>query len=235
MAQRSGRALPAVTTLTYLFNYAVLGNAHNPTGYHWINLLLHWINASLVYLLALELLPWPWLAFFTAALFAAHPVNVESVTNIVGRADLLAGLCVLAGLLLYLESARRERRMLCLAGVSLAMLAGVFSKESAVALVGLIAAYDLTYRGKRANLAAYLWLAPPLLILWGMRWLVFSRVGPADIDFVATPLPDGFWAARLTALKVIGNDLWRLVWPGRSPAITPTTRSRRSRGTTRRR
>lgn len=202
-----------VTTLTYLFNYAVLGNAQNPTGYHWINLLLHWINASLVYLLALELLPGPWLAFFTAALFAAHPVNVESVTNIVGRADLLAGLCVLAGLLLYLESARRERQMLCLAGLSLAMLAGVFSKESAVALAGLMAAYDLTHRGKRTNLAAYLWLAPPLLILWGMRWLVFSRVGPADIDFVATPLPDGFWAARLTALKVIGNDLWLLVWP----------------------
>jgi hypothetical protein len=37
-----------VTTLTYLFNYAVLGNAQSPPGYHWINVLLHWINASLV-------------------------------------------------------------------------------------------------------------------------------------------------------------------------------------------
>ncbi|MEO8499358.1 MAG: tetratricopeptide repeat protein [Vicinamibacteria bacterium] len=202
-----------LTTLTYLFNYAVVGDAQNPTGYHWVNFLLHWINASLVYLLALELLPGLWLAFFTAALFAAHPVNVESVTNIVGRADLLGGLCVLAGLLLYLESARRERRTLWLAGVSLAMLAGVFSKESAVVLVGLMAAYDLTYRGKRTNLAAYLWLLPPLLILLGARWWVFSGVGPADNDFVATPLPDGFWAARLTALKVLGKYLWLLVWP----------------------
>ena len=82
-----------VTTLSYLLNYAILKNAASAAGYHWINLLLHVINAYLVYLLASLLLRRFWPAFFTAALWALHPVCTESVTNIVGRADELAA-CV---------------------------------------------------------------------------------------------------------------------------------------------
>src|SRR5207247_877033 len=33
-----------VTTLSYLFNYTVLGNSANPTGYHVVNLALAWLN-----------------------------------------------------------------------------------------------------------------------------------------------------------------------------------------------
>src|SRR5262245_39609439 len=40
------------TTLSYLFNYAILGNADQPVGYHWINFLLHFGNVLLVYALA---------------------------------------------------------------------------------------------------------------------------------------------------------------------------------------
>src|SRR5579864_8836738 len=39
-AGESGLYRP-VTTLSYLFNYAILGNTDHPAGYHWINLLLH--------------------------------------------------------------------------------------------------------------------------------------------------------------------------------------------------
>ncbi len=40
-----------LTTLTYWFNYSVLGNGANPAGYHAVNLLLHWMNAVLAFLL----------------------------------------------------------------------------------------------------------------------------------------------------------------------------------------
>src|ERR1700728_1974913 len=36
-----------LTTLSYLLNYAVLGNGTNPEGYHWVNLVLHAANVSL--------------------------------------------------------------------------------------------------------------------------------------------------------------------------------------------
>jgi len=37
-----------LSTLSYLFNYAILGNAEHPAGYHWVNFSLHSINIALV-------------------------------------------------------------------------------------------------------------------------------------------------------------------------------------------
>src|SRR5271155_5621625 len=44
-----------LTTLSYLFNYAILGNGDRAAGYHWINFLFHESNVFLVYALALRL------------------------------------------------------------------------------------------------------------------------------------------------------------------------------------
>ena len=41
-----------LTTLSLLFNYAILGNADSPAGYHALNLLLHAINVLLVFALS---------------------------------------------------------------------------------------------------------------------------------------------------------------------------------------
>jgi protein O-mannosyl-transferase len=64
--------------LTYTmlrFEHGLWGS--NPAGYHWINILTHAANALLVWrLLVLLGIPGSWLA---AALFALHPVHVESV------------------------------------------------------------------------------------------------------------------------------------------------------------
>src|SRR5215469_15147997 len=87
-----------VTTLSYLFNYAVLGNGPNQTGYHWFNLILHGVNAALVYALALAVFEQLPIAVLVTAIWSLHPVQVEAVTNIVGRADMLAAFGVLAAL-----------------------------------------------------------------------------------------------------------------------------------------
>jgi len=95
-----------LTTFSYLVNYAVLGNGPRPAGYHWVNLALHEVNVALVYVLGILVLGEIAPALALAAIWGLHPLLTEAVTNIVGRADLLAAFGVLAGLLLP-----RERRL----------------------------------------------------------------------------------------------------------------------------
>jgi hypothetical protein len=60
-----------------------------------VNLLLHAANVWLVWKLAARLLQ-PRAAWCAAALWAVHPIATEAVDNVVGRADLLAAMAVLA-------------------------------------------------------------------------------------------------------------------------------------------
>jgi len=208
------------TTLTYLFNYAILGNGDRPAGYHWINFLLHAANVLLVYALALRLIREFWPSVFLAALWAVHPVLTESVTNMVGRADLLAGMALLGGLWMYLKSAESAgwRRWAWLAGLAGVTTLGVFSKESAATILGVIALYELTWwKERRQGRALCLGCVAVLLALEGMwyaRAAVFSRLPATLFPFWDNPLVDtGFWTAKLTAIQVMARYLGLLVWP----------------------
>lgn len=211
-----------VTTLSFLFNYAILGNGENPAGYHFINLLLHLGNALLLYGLGLRLFTRAGPAFFAAALWAAHPIGTECVANVAGRADLLATMAILGGLLFYTRmkhvGGRPDwRRLVVFFAIA---AAGVFSKETAATLVGLMLLWDLAFtQGPwRANLIrrlpAYATAAAALALLWVARLLVFRSLPWPQKPFVDNPAAwAGFWTARLTALKALGIELWLLVWP----------------------
>ena len=208
-----------LTTLSFLFNYAVLGNRDRPAGYHWVNFGLHAVNIALVYLLALVLLKKIPHAFAIAALWALHPLSTEAVTNIVGRGDLLAAMAVLAALLCHTKAATASgrARLLWLGALALAAAVGLFSKESALVVIALMILYDLTFRPRlswRALAPAYLALAPPFVAFWCARALVLAHLPTAYVSFVDNPLiAAGFWTARLTAVKVIGKYLWLLFFP----------------------
>jgi protein O-mannosyl-transferase len=209
-----------LTTLTYLFNYAILGNGDQPAGYHWINFLLHAANVLLVYALALRLIREFWPSVFLAALWAVHPVLTESVTNMVGRADLLAGMALLGGFLIYLKSAESQgwRKWAWLAGLAGVTTLGVFSKESAATILGVIVVYELIWwKERRKGWALSLGCIAVLLALeamWYARAAVFSRLPATLFPFWDNPLVDAsFWTAKLTAIKVIARYLGLLVWP----------------------
>lgn len=76
-----------LTTLSYMFNYSVLGNGTNPSGYHWLNFALHAVNMGLVYLLGLVIFEQMPAALLLAAIWGIHPLLTESVTNIVSTSS----------------------------------------------------------------------------------------------------------------------------------------------------
>jgi protein O-mannosyl-transferase len=210
-----------LTTLSYMANYAVLGNGSEPAGYHWVNLAAHAINVALVYALGIAILGETAPAWALAAIWGLHPLLTESVTNIVGRADLLAAFGVLAGLLCHIRgsSAAGRRRLAWLAGVAAAQTIGLFSKESAAVLPGLMLLYDLTWRDRapwRARALSYGALALPFAAFLYLRGLLHPHM---LVTFADNPLVHaGFWTAKLTAVKVIGKLLWLFFWPARLSA-----------------
>ena len=216
----SGLYRPLVT-LSWMFNYVLLGNGERATGYHAVNLTLHLANVILAWLLALEIWKKPLAAFFTAAIFALHPVNSEAVTNVAGRADLMAGLGVLAALLLHvrLMGVSGWRRALGLTGIFAAALFGVFSKENAVVLPALMLLYDLVLRRERPKawrrvFPGYAAAISALIFMLIVRHAVLPRLPSPDLPFVDNPLVGaGFWTARLTAMEVFWRYVGLLLWP----------------------
>jgi len=209
-----------LTTLSYLFNYAVLGNGMNPAGYHWVNYLLHAIAATLLYLLALQIFRRRLPAMAVAAIWAVHPVLTESITNVVGRADILAAVGVLGALLCHIRagSAEGSARWQWLSGVALATAIGIFSKESAAAVIGVALLYDLAFQDKVAwsrRLAGYGAMAAAGLLYLMVR----PQLAPAHFPFTDNPITGaGFVQGEMTAVKVIGKYIGLLLWPARLSA-----------------
>jgi tetratricopeptide (TPR) repeat protein len=210
-----------LTTISYLFNYAVLGNGPNPEGYHQLNFLLHAVNIALVYALSLLLFRRTAPAALAAALWAVHPVLTESVTNIVGRADLLAAFGVLAALLIHTRAlgSAGGRKAVWLVAMALAVAVGMFSKESAIVIVAVLAAYDFTFARDaswRSRLPSYLAAAVPCLVYLYIRAQVLANSPYMPTQFGDNPLLGaGFWSSRFTAWKVIGRYFLLLLWPAR--------------------
>jgi tetratricopeptide (TPR) repeat protein len=205
-----------LTTLTYLLNYTIGGNGSRPVGYHVVNFALHEVNVALVYALGVLIFGELTTALALAALWGVHPLLTDSVTNIVGRADLLAALGVLAGLSIYARatSTTGRRRLAWLAGLAAAQTVAMFSKESGIVLPGLMLLSDLTW-AERANwrrrAPAYAAAAVPIAIFFALRigLGMHMAIEPSENPLVSA----GFWTARLTAIKVIGKYVWLFLWP----------------------
>ena len=205
-----------LTTLSYLINYSVLGNQDRPEGYHLVNYALHALNASLLYLLGLAIFGRrvaPSLAL--AILWAVHPVLTESVTNVVGRADLLAGFGTLAGILCYQRGLSSQGRHMWswFLAAAMASAVGMFSKESGIVTPLIAVLFDLCFppaAERRNRLWGYAMLALPAVLYF----LVRPALSPIHIPFTDNPMVGaGFWAARLTAVKVIGKYIALLILP----------------------
>jgi hypothetical protein len=97
--------------LSYALDYKAWGM--NPQGWHAVNLLIHIVNAVLVYLLCLAFLKEQRRRYATVALaalfWAVHPLRVEAVAWLSTRGYLLCGTFSLLTVLLYLRAVERKR------------------------------------------------------------------------------------------------------------------------------
>jgi len=144
-----------LTLFSFALNYAVGGL--RPTGYHVVNLLLHTLNAFLVFFmlrrLGFRIEP----SLSGSLIFAIHPVHTEAVTWISGRGNVLFLFFFLVAYLLFLkiedgsavggESVRstRRRTTILLSASLMAYGLALLSKEMAITLPVLLFGHDLYY------------------------------------------------------------------------------------------
>ena len=94
-----------LTRLSHMLDVELFSD--DPRGHHAMSVLLHAINAALVYVVLARLTGARAASFAAGLLFAVHPLHVESVSWISSRKDVLSGLFWLLGMAAYLGYAKR--------------------------------------------------------------------------------------------------------------------------------
>ncbi len=116
-------------TLSYFFDYKI-GDL-NPKIFHFTNIFLHILNSVLLFLIIFRLFSNEVFSLFVSLLFLIHPLNVESVCYVSGRADLLMGLFILGSFYSFLIYQAKKKIFFLFISGSFFFL-GLFSKESAL-------------------------------------------------------------------------------------------------------
>lgn len=112
-----------LTSFSYAAQWWMFGG--RPWVFHLVNVLLHGVVSALVALVGVRLAGRA-AGFAAGLLFAVHPVHVEAVANIVGRAELLSALGMFAAVLLVLDRPLTKGKA---AGIVGWFLFALFSKE----------------------------------------------------------------------------------------------------------
>jgi protein O-mannosyl-transferase len=94
-----------LTTISHMLDYEIYGL--NPAGHHFTSLLIHIINVLLLFWIMKSLSSSIWLSAFIAAVFALHPVQVESVAWAAERKTVMSGLFWLLTTAAYIYYTRR--------------------------------------------------------------------------------------------------------------------------------
>jgi hypothetical protein len=113
-----------LTWLSFVMDYQLFGL--NPGGYHFVNLLLHIINSLLLFLILNRMTHALWKSAFVAALFAFHPLHVESVAWIAERKDVLSAffwMLTMGAYVFYAEKSGLKKYLLTLLFFSLGLMA----------------------------------------------------------------------------------------------------------------
>jgi len=208
---------PLVYT-TFRIEHALWGL--NPTGYHWVNLLLHIANALLVWMVLARLnVPGAWLA---GAIFALHPVQVESVAWITERKNVLMGFFFLLTLLAWIAFVdTRTKRPWLYYGLALFLYVLALSAKTTACTLPAALFLILWLQKKPISWTRILQIVPFLflavamggLAIWWERYhqgtsrAVFTFLSPIERVLVAS--------------RAIWFYLGKLIWPFKLTFIYP--------------
>ncbi len=234
-----------LTWLSHALDYQLFGL--DPAGHHLDSVLIHALNAVVLFLLLMWVTKRVGLSLFVAALFAVHPLNVESVAWIAERKNVLCTLFFLLTIGAYGWYARKPdwRRYVLVAGL---FAAGLMAKPMVITLPFVLllldywpldrmalgkmsreegqidrpasgATSDATSDGvARLPFRSLLLEKIPLLMLSAASaWITLRAQKEAISSLQHSP-----FSLRIeNAIVSYGLYLWKMLWPGRLAVLYP--------------
>ena len=206
--------------------------------FHAFNILLHWLNGCLLYLLIMVFVSRPWIALLGACAFLVHPLQVEPVAWVSGQKDLLYTFFGLIALLLLLGIRKRKDQPLTQQlGTTYLFATGFFvlsllSKPTAIVFpwiaIGLLLLSHQNTKLKHALLLVTPWILLCLPIIWITKTTQSTEHFPYIVPLWVRPLMAGdaisFYLAKIlfplnlvpdysrTPETVLGSPLVWVAW-----------------------
>jgi len=200
-----------LTWLSHMADVQVYGM--QAPGHHATNLLLHGVSAVLLLVVLQGLTGMLWPGLLVAALFAVHPLHVESVAWVAERKDVLAGLFWMLTLGAYLRYVRRPGPGRY-AAVLIAFALGLMSKPMLVTLPAVLLLLDFwplgRLRAPARPAAVALEKLPLFLMAAGASALTMTAQGGGNAVVSLEALPVAARAANavVAAVTYLGKSLW---------------------------
>ncbi len=199
-----------LTWLSHMLDCELYGL--NPGGHHMTNLILHIANIIMLFFLLLKMTGDRFTAFFVAALFALHPLHVESVAWVAERKDVLSTLfwfLTIYAYLFYIEAPGIDRYVL----IFLFFIMGLMSKPMVVTLPFVLLLLDYWPLGRLQKGIPYVVMEKiPLVVLS----VIFSIIAyAAQYKGGAVGSNDSFplWTRIANALVSSVLYIWKTLFP----------------------
>jgi protein O-mannosyl-transferase len=199
----------------------------NPAGHHATNLLLHIASTIILFLALYRMTRSQWQSAFVAALFAVHPLHVESVAWIAERKDVLSTLFWMLTLLAYAYYAERPTAKRY-AWVVSAFVFGLLSKPMLVTLPFVLLLLDYWPLRRLQTVDNRLQKGLARLVLEKIPLFVLA-IGSSAMTYYAQQhggavrgldeFPLGVRAAN--AVVVYIGYIWKMLWPTRLAVLYP--------------
>jgi tetratricopeptide (TPR) repeat protein len=190
----------------------------NPAGHHFTSVLLHAGNVILLFLLLMRATGRFGPSLFVAALFAMHPVQVESVAWVAERKNVLCTTFFLLTLLAYRWYAQKPdwKRYLVTAAF---FAAGLASKPMVITLPFVLLLWDYWPLGRLRG--TKVWLEKlPLLAMSAASAVITMQAQQAG-GAIRTTAEFAFAVRFANAIYAYSMYLWKMVWPSRLAPLYP--------------
>lgn len=196
-----------LTWLSHAFDVQLYGM--NPLGHHLTSLLLHIANVVLLYWLLFRMTTSPWKSAFVAALFAVHPLHVESVAWVAERKDVLSTFFWMLTMLAYVRYAESPSAG-CYLPVIILFAIGLLAKPMLVTLPLVLLLLDY-WPLRRGPILGRLTEKIPLLVLAAgscVVTFVAQRSGGSVADLGRFTLAERIGNALVSYVTYIGKAFW---------------------------